>query len=123
RSERHMMTSACATLKEQVSHYREHGWLMIPGSLGKAAVQPVRTHVLDELKRQNFWSGGRSLSGRLKGVPMFQQIGNLGQAIRHPGLHDRLMPHELHALICRLAGAPLPHAVEAQLLISLPHQT
>src|SRR5690606_25309404 len=107
--------------KAQVSHFQERGWLLLPRALGAAVVGPARAYVLDELKRQGFWAGGRSLSRRLRDVPMFQQIGRLGQAIRYPALGERLMTPALRQAVSRLAGVAPPRVPEAQLLISLPH--
>ncbi|MFY0664676.1 MAG: phytanoyl-CoA dioxygenase family protein [Natronospirillum sp.] len=83
-------------------------------------VQPVRVHVLQELKRLNIWSTGRALSQKLKGVPVFQQTGKLGKLINYPSLNERLVSPELYSSMCTLAGTSLT-AQEGQLLISLPH--
>jgi len=107
---------------EQEALFREQGCLYVQGALGKDVVQPVKAHVLNELKRLKIWSTGRALSSRLKGVPIFQQIGKLGQLICYPGLKDRLVSRELYSSMRRLAGVNLATGQEAQLLISLPHQ-
>ncbi|MES2627138.1 MAG: phytanoyl-CoA dioxygenase family protein [Pseudomonadota bacterium] len=107
---------------EQETSFHEHGYLYLRGALGKDVVQPVKAHVLSELKRLNIWSTGRTLSNRLKGVPVFQQIGKLGQLVHYPALKDRLVPRELHSLMRRLAGVNLATGQDAQLLISLPNQ-
>lgn len=107
---------------EQKTEFEYRGCLYLPGGLGKKAVQPVRAHVLKELKRLNIWSGGRSLSGQLKGVPLFQQTNKLSQWIRYPQLHQTLMPASLCSAMDQLAGLRLSYADDAQLLISLPHK-
>lgn len=106
---------------EQKQSFRNNGCLYIPRALAKSTVQPVKTHILNELKRLNIWSAGRALSQKLKGVPVFQQTGKLSQLINYPGLSERLISKELHAIMCQLAGAPLA-AQDVQLLISLPHK-
>ena len=106
---------------EQEKAFREKGCIYIPGALEKNVVQPVKDHVLKELKRLNIWSTGRVMSQKLKGVPVFQQTGKLGQLISYPGLNERLVSQELYSDMCILAGASL-QAQTGQLLISLPHQ-
>lgn len=108
---------------EQDILFREQGYLYLQGALGKEVVQPVKAYVLNELKRLKIWSTGRALSGRLKDVPVFQQVGKLGQLIRYPGLTDRLVSRELHSFMRQLAGVTLASGQDAQLLISLPHQS
>jgi hypothetical protein len=102
--------------------FRQYGYLHIPGALGKEVVQPVKTHIVHELKQQKIWSTGRSLSRRLHGVPLFQQVGKLGQWLRYPALQQRLAAPTLIALMRKLAAVPLASAEDAQLLISLPDQ-
>ena len=106
---------------EQEKAFREKGCIYIPGALEKNVVQPVKDHVLKELKRLNIWSTGRVLSQKLKGVPVFQQTGKLGQLINYPDLNEKLFSQELYSDMCILAGASL-QAQPGQLLISLPHQ-
>jgi len=66
-------------------------------------------------QRLDIWSGGRTLSQKLKGVPVFQQTGKLGQMISYPGLNERLISQELHSGMCKLVNTSL-RAQEAQLL-------
>ncbi|ARU29226.1 phytanoyl-CoA dioxygenase family protein [Cellvibrio sp. PSBB006] len=106
---------------EQEKAFREKGCIYIPGALEKNVVQPVKDHVLKELKRLNIWSTGRVLSQKLKGVPVFQQTGKLGQLINYPDLNEKLVSQELYSDMCILAGASLQAQI-GQLLISLPHQ-
>ena len=106
---------------EQEKAFREKGCIYIPGALEKNVVQPVKDYVLKELKRLNIWSTGRVLSQKLKGVPVFQQTGKLGQLINYPDLNEKLFSQELYSDMCILAGASL-QAQPGQLLISLPHQ-
>ena len=107
---------------EQERHFREHGYLPLRRALEEAILRPVRAHVLDELKRQKIWAGGRTLSRRMQGVPAFQQIGMLGQSMRYPGLKEKLMSAPLVSAMRELAGARLVPEPEAQLLLSLPGQ-
>jgi hypothetical protein len=85
-------------------------------------VQPVKIHVLHELKRLNIWAAGRTLSSRMQGLPPFQQIGKLGQSIKYPGLQARIVTQDLISKMQQLAGAKLVSAQDAQLLLSLPQQ-
>lgn len=107
---------------DQETLFREQGYLYLPGALGKEIVQPVKVHVLHELKRLGIWSTGRSLSGGIKKIPAFQQVTKLGRLICYSGLKEKLVSRNLHSLMCRLAGATLSSGQDAQLLISLPHQ-
>lgn len=102
--------------------FREHGYLLLKGALSKSQVNPIREHVLGELKRLKIWSGGKSLSGLLKDVPAFQQVTRLGQMIKYPGLQDRVVPAALVSAIKALTETPLVCAQDAQLLLSLPNQ-
>lgn len=102
--------------------FREHGYLLLKGALSKSQVNPIREHVLGELKRLKVWSGGKSLSGLLKDVPAFQQVTRLGQMIKYSGLQDRVVPAALVSAIKALTDTPLVCAQDAQLLLSLPNQ-
>lgn len=106
---------------EQKQTFCEKGYVYLPGALAKSVVQPVRDHVLKELKRLNIWSTGRALSQKLKGVPVFQQTGKLGELISYQGLNERLISQALYSDMCQLADAPL-NGQNGQLLISLPHK-
>lgn len=108
-------------LPEQIEQFRKYGYLPLHSALGRKTVEAIRAHVLDDLKRQGIWAGGRSQSRRLKDLPIFQQTGRLSQLLRYPDLHEKLANPELHAVMRSLAGGKLTAAVEAQLLISLPH--
>lgn len=107
---------------EQATTFREQGYLYLPGALLTEAVRPVKNHVLNGLKQHKIWAGGRSLSPRLKDVPLFQQVGKINQLIPYPGLRERLVPPPLLDLMTRLAGGALSGGQDAQLLISLPQQ-
>ena len=107
---------------EQKTLFREQGILYIRAALDNSLTQPVKTHVLNELKRLKIWAAGRSLSQRFKGVPIFQQTGKLGQLIHYPHLSERLISQALHAAMYQLTGVTLSSGQEAQLLISLPHR-
>lgn len=106
---------------EQINKFRENGYLYIPGALAKSVVLPVKDHVLKELKRLNIWSTGRSLSQKLKGVPIFQQTEKLGQLINYEALNERLVSQALYSGMCQIAESSLC-GQHGQLLISLPHQ-
>lgn len=106
---------------EQKKSFRNTGYLYIPGALAKSVVQPVKTHVINELRRLNIWSTGRALSQKLKGVPVFQQTVKIDQLIKYRNLNERLISQKLYSAMCQLAGTPL-FGQEAQLLISLPHK-
>ena len=107
---------------EQEELFRDQGYLYLRGALSKETVQPVKAHVLRELKKQNIWAQGKVLSSRLKELPAFQQVSRLGQLINYPLLRRQLIPDPLYAIVCRLSGTSLASEQEAKLLISLPHQ-
>lgn len=106
---------------EKKEQFRNTGCLYLPGALARSVVQPVKAHVLAELKRLNVWSTGRTLSQKLKGVPVFQQTIKLGQLISYSGLTETLISQELYSAMCQLSGIPMS-GQDAQLLISLPHK-
>lgn len=107
---------------EQKSFFREHGYLQLRQFYGKAKIEPLRCHVLDELKRLRIWASGRKLSNALDRLPHFQQIGKLGQMVGKPqDLQQRLIAPELVAAMRELAGTDLVSAQDAQWLLSLPH--
>lgn len=108
---------------EQLAEFEARGCLYLAGMVPKSLVQPIRARVLDDLKRLNIWSSGRTLSQRLKGVPLFQQTNQLGQWIAYPQLHQSLMTEALSAAMEQLAQRPLSATQAAPLLISLPHKT
>ena len=106
---------------EQERLFGEQGYLYLPGALAQKTVQPVKAHVLDELKRLRIWATGRALSDRMEGIPAFQQVTKLSQLIRYPRLKDRLLSQNLYSTMHRLAGTALAPEQDTQLLISLPH--
>jgi hypothetical protein len=109
---------------EQKHTFDTQGFLYLPAALPQAAVLPVKTHVLNALKKQKIWSSGRVLSNRLKDVPLFQQVGKINQMIPpYSGLKEQLVPQPVSALMSHLTGSPLTAAPDSQLLISLPHST
>ena len=65
---------------EQMSTFRDSGYLLLQQALARKQVEPVRTQVLDELKRRRIWSSGRSLSSPIPHAPAFQQIAKLSEA-------------------------------------------
>lgn len=107
---------------EQKADFHNQGFLVLRGALKEQVVKSVKAHVLQELKRQRIWSGGRTLSSRMKGLPPFQQITTLGQSIHHPALKDKLLSQSLVSEIQELAGARLIPEQDARLLLSLPRQ-
>ena len=105
----------------QRNFFRDNGYLYLKRYLGKRQVDPIKRHVLSELKRLRMAAGGRAQSG-LSGVPIFQQITKLGQLIKLDGLQQLILTEEIRGAITALAGTQLVCAQDAQLLLSLPHQ-
>lgn len=95
---------------------------MLQQAVKEQIVKSVKVHVLQELKRQKIWSGGRTLSSRMKGMPPFQKITTLGQSINYPALKDKLLSQSLVFTMQELAGARLVPEQDANLLLSLPNQ-
>lgn len=106
---------------EQMSTFRDSGYLLLQQALARKQVEPVRTQVLDELKRRRIWSSGRSLSSPIRHAPAFQQIAKLSSLIRKDDLHATIIDKDTHAAIVSLACARLVPA-QSQFLISLPKQ-
>jgi hypothetical protein len=107
---------------EQKAHFHDQGFLVLREAVKEQAVKSVKARVLQELKKQGVWSGGRALSSRMKGLPPFQQIAVLGRSIHHPALKDKLLSQSLVSGIHELAGARLVPEQDAKLLLSLPRQ-
>ncbi|EYC49707.1 hypothetical protein AZ34_00590 [Hylemonella gracilis str. Niagara R] len=108
---------------EQTQFFRDRGYHCLRGFYGQATMEPLRRHVLDELKRLRIWASGRKLSRTLDDIPHFQQIGRLAQMVHKPrDFQNRLIAPELVAAMCALAGTELVSAQDAQWLLSLPHQ-
>jgi hypothetical protein len=106
----------------QSASFQTNGYLFLKGALGKDFARTTRTHILGELKKQNIWASGKTLSTRLRDMPPFQQITQLGQRIRYPDLQERMVAPDLLAKMETLAGCKLTSANDAQLLLSLPNQ-
>lgn len=106
---------------DQKSIFRESGYLLLKGALGKSKAEPIRNHVLQELKRLKIWSSGKTLPASIKRVPGFQQITKLSGLIKQDDLHCRVIDEHVLSAITSLAGAGVA-PVHSQFLISLPNQ-
>ncbi len=107
------MTAAAADF------FRDHGYLRLEGFHDVKRIAAIRLRVLDELDRL---TKARSLANRLRGLPVFQQIGNLSTLVKVPGLNEALMTPELLDQVARLGGRA-PAAIQATgLLLSPPNQ-
>lgn len=105
----------------QIEQFRKFGYLLIPGALDCKVAGLIRGRVLEDLKRLDIWAGGRSQSRKFKDMPIFQQTGRLSQLLRYPDLHEILTNPDYLGDLRTLAGGRLTAAVDAQLLVSLPH--
>lgn len=105
----------------QIEQFRQQGCLHVPGAVDGKTVARLRVRILEDLKRQGIWAGGRSQSRALRELPVFQQTGRLGQLLHDPRLHEALLGPGLLQTIKALVDFPLKPALEAQLLLSLPH--
>lgn len=106
---------------EQISFFRNRGYVFLGGALKKAQVDPLKRHVLNELNRLKIWHAGRSLSASIKEMPAFQQIAKLSGLIKQNDLQSKVITPELLAAIASLAEGKVAPA-QSQLLISLPNQ-
>jgi len=107
---------------EQSAFFRATGYIFLKAALGKDFARTAKTHILGELKKQNIWASGKTLSARLRDMPPFQQITQLGQRIKYPGLQVRMATPGMLEKMEALAGTTLIPANDAQLLLSLPNQ-
>lgn len=107
---------------DQLAAFRADGIVALSGALRREQYEPVRAHVLQELRRLGITSGGKAKSSAIKQLPMFQQIGRLSQSIRYDGLREKLVRPELLQQMRKLAGHAALSAQDPQLLISPPHQ-
>ncbi len=106
---------------EQKSIFAEAGYLHLKGALGKRQIEPIKAHVLDELKRLKVWSSGKTLSASIKSMPAFQQITKLSGMIKPDDLQARVVSKEMATAVSALSDLRLAPA-QSQFLISLPHQ-
>lgn len=106
---------------EQISTFRDSGYLLLRQALPKKQVEPLKVQVLDELKRRGIWSSGKALSSPIRHAPAFQQIAKLSSLIGRDDLRARIIDKDTHAAIVSLARTRLVPA-QGQFLISLPKQ-
>jgi ectoine hydroxylase-related dioxygenase (phytanoyl-CoA dioxygenase family) len=106
---------------EQKAIFREKGCLFLSAALPRSEVQPIKHHVLDELRRRRIWSSGKTLAPSIKRIPAFQQIGKVSEQIRLDNLHARIVNARIVLAIASLAEAKLVPA-HSQFLVSLPNQ-
>ncbi len=106
----------------QKEQFQSQGYLYLPEALDKKTVQPIKNHILKELEKQKIWARGRVLSGRWKGIPAFQQVNKLGQAITYPSLREELVTRSVYSMVREVSDVPLTQEQDAKLLISLPKQ-
>lgn len=107
---------------EQTAFFRANGYVFLKAALGKDFARTAKTCILGELKKQNIWVSGKTLSARLRNMPPFRQITQLTQRIRYPGLQQRMVTPALLTTMETLADCRLISANDAQLLLSLPNQ-
>lgn len=108
---------------EQKTFFRDNGYLFLKGALPRKQLNPIKEHVLAELKRLKIWSSGRTLSASMKKTPVFQQVTRQIQLIRYPALHSRVITPEIQSAITLLTRSKPGSDQDAQFLISLPHGT
>jgi hypothetical protein len=99
--------------------FRDHGFLRLKGFHDAKRIAAIRQRVLDELDRL---SKARSLSNRLRGLPVFQQIGKLSTLVKVPGLNQALMTPELLDRVAQLGGRAPAAFQDTGLLLSPPNQ-
>jgi hypothetical protein len=100
----------------------DKGYLRLEGFHPKKQVAGIRQKLLDELKRLKALPGGKSLSGSLQKLPLFQQIGKLSSLVKAPGLHEALVTPGLIACATQLGGRAPSAIQQTQLLLSPPSQ-
>jgi hypothetical protein len=105
---------------QHAPHFNEHGYVLLENALPGGVVAPLRRHILDELKRLDIWASGRWRSRQLRAMPVFQQVGQLGQRVICPDLQARMTTPSLLTTLEALAGQRLRAAGDAQLLLTLP---
>jgi hypothetical protein len=108
---------------EQKSHFQERGCLLLKGALARSRAEPLRSHVLAELKRLKIWSAGKTLSAPMKTLPPFQQINRISEHLKEHELARKIIDDELRADIAVLLESPVQSARgQGQFLVSLPNQ-
>lgn len=84
-------------------------------------MEPIKTHVLSELKRLGVWASGKTLSPPLRRIPAFQQITKVSSLLKQPDLQRRVIHDGIQSSIDELSGTRLAPS-QSQFLISLPNQ-
>ena len=106
---------------DQRSAFRESGYVLLRGALHRNQVEPIRRHVVDELKRLKIWASGKTLSASIKKAPAFQQIAKLSRLLQQDRLDARVSNDDTISAIASLAETRLV-AAQSKLLVSLPNQ-
>lgn len=106
---------------KQMSTFRDRGYLLLRQALARKQLEPVKAHVLDELKRLRIWSAGKALPSAIRHAPAFQQVAKLASLVKLDDLHARIIDKDTHAAIVSLAPTRLAPA-QGQVLVSLPKQ-
>lgn len=107
----------------QKTTFQDRGILKISGLLSSREVQIVREDIFAELERLKFKVKGKFSTGKMSGVPVFQQTSHLSQMIRPGANVAALFNANILQIANVLGGSKLkPTQALPQLLLSLPHR-
>lgn len=106
---------------EQISEFKKNGIICIKQAISKKNVESAQKYLESELKRLNI-SRHAGVPQQLRDIPIFQQIGKLGQMIRQNQTLNELINHDLVHMAEILAANKVKAATPPQLLLSLPNK-
>jgi hypothetical protein len=98
--------------------FNEEGCVRLQGLLPASRLAGAREEILEQVER----SLGASGYGRLRKLPVFQQITRLGAAVKPRALQDVLLTPALLSLVAELGDPALSTQADIQFLLSPPLQ-
>lgn len=105
-----------------IQNFSDWGILALRGFLPRKSTLAAKDAIVEKLKELNLLVGGKIASSRLQGLPVFQQIGRLGQMVGPIEEVNSLFTDELLNVVNSLANKKLT-PTQPQILLSFPHKT
>lgn len=102
-----------------VLDFNERGLVFLEGKVTKGALSLVRNKILSEFDRLKLRVNGRIVQKRFDGVPVFQQIGQLGSLIKADNELSQIFDQSLLSITNEYSNQNLK-GCKPQLLLSLP---
>jgi len=110
-----------ALTQAEIKTFTDRGILALRGFLPQKATTVAKDAILEKLKKLNLIVKGKAATSRIQDLPVFQQIGRIGQVVGQLEEVNRLFNDELLTAMNILAKSQLKPA-QPQLLISFPNR-